>query len=521
MPKIPTYTQQATLTKSAPGVRGDASNFGSSARAVQEAGKMMYDVGQQLQAAKDTHESTAAGAALSESIYKIQTESYQDSDYYGGGDRARKKLVNALGEHASKINNPAAREKFLLEGQIHVAAAQHRVDYFFRNRQIEAGQQELENYVNKTKELYFSSSTPEEQALVMDSIKSRIDENVAAGIILKPDADKYKSEIEHDIMVAQAMNDIRLNPEMVEAELNKGKQGAYPDLPQKDRELLLTRAAAYKRRASAEMDLMIKEEQEANEKQAYMEFRQGKLSETKLQELYTNNGVTKSFGEKLFKLLDSEKMVKPVTDLATYNRIRELQTTSNMSAAQINQEILNSSDSLSHEDALRLIDKSYATSRSRRDELVALNAKGVRVWAQGQFVDEFSGETDKAKLDEFLYKFYSRVDEEKAEGERIGQIAQEVMKDAVKTSNPSTAFLDDVPNAIESKDGTVKNVYQGDTGLKGKSASKNQYQLGDSLIGPDGNEYVVLGFDSDGEPLVEKVTNIKESIMRDSYKIIQ
>ncbi len=78
----------------------------------------------------------------------------------------------------------------------------------------------------------------------------------------------------------------------------------------------------------------------------------------------------------------------------------------------------------------------------------------------------------------------------------------------IKSDNPVTGFLDDVPNVIATRSG-IKQGYPGSTALKvdsnykGELESNAKYELGD-VVTHNGKNYTVTDFDTDREPLLEE-----------------
>jgi hypothetical protein len=101
-------------------------------------------------------------------------------------------------------------------------------------------------------------------------------------------------------------------------------------------------------------------------------------------------------------------------------------------------------------------------------------------------------------------KLMDAVRTEKLTGKAISEKAKSFVKDFIVDQYPQVALMKDIPNKIY--DGTeVKNVYAGDNELtpnKKFEPSKKDLAIGDTV--PVGNaEYRVIGYDADGEPLVE------------------
>jgi hypothetical protein len=103
-----------------------------------------------------------------------------------------------------------------------------------------------------------------------------------------------------------------------------------------------------------------------------------------------------------------------------------------------------------------------------------------------------------------VMKLFDSVKSEGLKGNSITEKAKSILRDFVVSQYPQVGLMKDLPNKIY--DGkNIQNIYSGDNELtpsKKFSADNKDLDMGDT-VGVGGVEYRVVGFDSDGEPLVE------------------
>lgn len=178
---------------------------------------------------------------------------------------------------------------------------------------------------------------------------------------------------------------------------------------------------------------------------------------------------------------------------------------------QIRSEILDrrADGKLSAEDELKLNKKLESLSQEKFSRATEGIAQGGKPWARNNYkiADDYFRENVPEYLRETALReyFYETLDKEPTSAERTA-ILQKIHKEIVRSENPSTATLEDIPNGIGNMNG-VSGVYPGTTTLPVQSKAKQEkqggYKKGD-LILVKGKSYKVSGFDKDGQPLLDE-----------------
>ena len=183
------------------------------------------------------------------------------------------------------------------------------------------------------------------------------------------------------------------------------------------------------------------------------------------------------------------------TDYGEYNKLKEraeglnnLDGNAETNRDKIIRDIL-ASKNLKPEDTEELIDKVYSVEDTQDKNTIKNEGKGLEAWAtqvigENVAVEIFSGEI-RGQIDELTYKFYNRVNQEQAKGERIAEISQEIRDEYVKSKHPELTDVDVIPDVIVSIEGQVKRLL-GFGGKKSDKKAKPKFKItrtNDSLSG--------------------------------------
>lgn len=236
------------------------------------------------------------------------------------------------------------------------------------------------------------------------------------------------------------------------------------------------------------------------------------------------------FADSLIKALISFKTVDAKTDPVTYSDMVDLILSPNRKVSEVREKLLDAYNegSLSETDFKHLYTTKMIPSQAGRgfsvaeeysDEMAKANEPPrlgfIRtavnmLKAFGQTANAINPLTITVPL---IKQLFNRIDAGKTPDNEIQDVAKELVKERIKSDNPVVGFLDDVPNAIATK-GAIKHAYPGSTKLKTESTYKGeldtqgQYEIGDTVT-HDGKEYIVVDFDTDGEPLLEEAENAR------------
>jgi len=254
------------------------------------------------------------------------------------------------------------------------------------------------------------------------------------------------------------------------------------------------------------------------------------LTEVDVREALSQGAIRPKFADSLSKSLISLKTVDAKTDPATYSDMVDLILSPNRKASEVREKLLNAYNEggLSETDFKQLYKtriipsqtgQHFSIAEEYSDEMAKANEPPrlgfIRTAVEmlktfGQVANAANPLTITAPL---IKQLFNRIEAGNTPDNGIQEVAKELVKEKIKSDNPIVGFLDDVPNAIATK-GAIKHAYPGSTKLKPESTYKGEldrqakYEIGDTVT-YNNKEYIVVDFDSDGEPLLEEAENAR------------
>lgn len=308
--------------------------------------------------------------------------------------------------------------------------------------------------------------------IVKSSISSLILSNPPAALKLLNDmknkipADKYtelQKKTETEAIDYDIQRDTSTDPEQsfVYKQLQLEDKGYYNFLSADARTEALERSQLKIGRNRRMSDYLLNKNQNQNEAKMLVDWVDGKLDIGVVKNGLLNNDIHLPFGERMLKKFYS--LPPEHTDYRVYNQIRELQN-SDIPPEEINRLVIENSEKLNPFDMKDLINKTYSEQDKTRKEKMRYNSSALKIWANKNLYSAQEGEDLSGDI---VYDFYQRVDKENAQGKRIDEVAQEIIKDAIKKEHPQTTLMEDVPNFIASRN-KIKKTYERESKLKAK-----------------------------------------------------
>lgn len=459
MPKIPQVQSSVQLTKRSPNRLVDAASFqvpDNTGDILSEQGKTLQAAGEHFRILQNTQETTAAEVGLAKGALAIETEAENDPDIWNAAKTAQDKFAKLKSELASKITSGDARADF--EARFDINSMNHiaSINNILRTKQHYELSATAMEYIDTKKEEYYIMRDP----TIITQMGSKVDELVNKGAWNKEEAYKYWKNKINEIRTGQVDFDADRDLQGTYNELKKGKDGLYPDLTAEERSKLIDSTGKKIHRdqiISAFQDNKVKDE---NEAKMLVKWADGNLTEQEVKNGLLNMGIRRPFAEKMFAKLYDNPTVE--TDYSTYVKIRSAQV-AGASTNDIAQAILDNSSKLSASDKKRLIDKSFSETDKQLKSKIKYNADALKIWS----IRNLS--TPKNDLsDDVVYEFHRRIDAESAQGGRVDEISQEVIKDKIKENVPTTALMADVPNFVAERN-NMRRVFEKNSKLKGKA----------------------------------------------------
>jgi hypothetical protein len=505
MGKIPvvapgnTIVSRETPMRQAP-VSGVGNSF-NAGDAISTIGKSIEESGAMLEKALLVGEQTKAQNILSQKIADIRSRAEVDTDL--SPEKQKKyhaEIDKAVNDTSSFINIPYAKGLFQSEATKDAEVAKIQVNNSFTRRIIDNNKAEFVVAMDNTKNEYISSVNPQAKRNALLKRDQLLKDMVAGGYLSREDAAKQKIESDGEWPLAQVESDITremattLDDSYIYNQLKAGSKGVYSELPAEERTKALEKIQQKIRSNKIRFEFELNQYQDTNEVQMLVDKIDGKLTEENIKDTLLNQGVRRAFGERMLKDFYKDHPVK--TDIKTYNSIRELQN-SNASPSEINQKIIERTDKLSAEDQKALINKTFTEQDKKRKMQLAYNSSALKIWA-GKNIG-FDIQKDSLTANDVVYDFFQRVDKENAQGKRIDEIATEVVKDAIKQHNPSTALLEDTPHFIADRN-QIRKVFEKESKLKGKKVQVVP-------LGTIAKDKILVGYDQNKNPIYDEIGN--------------
>lgn len=356
MPKIPRYETDATLTKEAPSVPVNAEAYGTFGKGLQEMGQTLGVIGQTFEKLRDIQQVSEAETEAAQRMEDLRIRTDNDPDIYGAGQRAEEELRKIREDTSNKISSVPAKMKYGAEYDLKSVAFMHKVNTDLKGKQVDLAQATMLKANDVDKEAYFNAASAAEQQMIKDRMKNRVDEMMSVGAIDQMAGYKYWTATEHDLNVGQVKNDIELDAGLALRELQKGKEGIYPDITTEERQDL-TKAAEYQIARSeriAKQNIMIARNK--NEAAMVDKYWNGTLTNDEVENGLLTGGISAGFGNTMMKNLQSPKSIDAKTDPETYMKLVDSILTPGRNPFEVRAELLkaNTDGKLSRNDLQRL-----------------------------------------------------------------------------------------------------------------------------------------------------------------------
>jgi len=370
---------------------------------------------------------------------------------------------NTIIEKYSKDLDPGARDYFLKLVTPHSTSLRNNVfKYAAEQRGVAAKQNFLE-----FKDTALQNIPLQDLATRMTTIKDvndRINDLEKIGRFSYEEAQKQREDFSSSLVDQDLAKDNATTPENSYTlnELIKGKDGAYPNLSDKDRAASVERMQVKINRNRKLNEFSVGQNQDNNEKAMYVAWLDKTLTPTQVKDAVLASGVRLKFGKKLMEDFYKDE-INPQTDPSVFIKVKQMQA-DNRPLEEVNQFILDNSNNLTNQDKKSLINTNYYAQDKKDKMTVKFSSEALGSWANKLFDSSITGDTSVSS--DIVYDFLQRVDKAGAKGNQVDAILKDVQKDYIKKYTPSTAMLQDVPNIIATRN-KIQRVYQANSKLKG------------------------------------------------------
>lgn len=479
MAKIPEYESQTSLTTRPAANRQDPADAGQSGRNLQALGNRFLEISDKFSQLRDLQQVTDASTEANRQLNDIYLKAQQDPDIWNP-QKYQREIQRVRDTVGKNIFDAEARLRFQSQFESAAGSTYFNIQKDARSKQVDASKASLVNALDQYEKQYTASGTDQEKKMIRTNMETLLDQYATAGVVSREDVATKKIALRKNLVMSEVKSDLAkaaLGEADIDQVIAKLESGQYENaigeqLDSTEKLELRDLADRYKKRQEKEIEEAKKELQEQSLKSAMLRIfdKNDQYTLIDAQDDFAQGKISIEQYEKLEDRLTSEKAVKARTDVAVYNMIRQAQLSGQIDGQaatpdQINQLILEKSAAglLSDPDSKTLLEKTIGDVTNRTDELVKLNEEGLKSWGQQTFFgaevawDQMPVQT-QGKLNEMIYKFHRRVDEEQATGSRIDEIAEEVKREYIKTEHPELGDVSDIPHVVVGLDGKVKRL---------------------------------------------------------------
>lgn len=541
MARIPVYDSNDRMTTEAPRVRVSPNVYAQEGANIAGLGETVTTVADQIHKAAQTVEYTRAQAQAAQAMNELNDELVTDTQYGDMPERYQKKLADKKSQIVKGIADPAIRGIVEAEFDNDSMQALTKVKTYARKLMVDDGQANLAISLDQNAKLYANATTSQEKEKILAGTAALLDANRQNRIITGEDYAKTMIRLKENFAFTDASTLIKRDPklgvELIEA-------GHFKNLDTKDKDALLKKGrndwflsdlsdpavadeglkknvygfdVAEKEKAQNIFDREKNKIQNENEDDVLNVYLDGSLTESKVKELHDQGKIDAKFAVSMINKLNSGSSFK--TDPIAYMEAVDVVVSPDMTAKSKREYLLEQLKNkvISDTDFKNL----YKTGLSGGPSVATMymaekmdeSEKLQNASRTPRDINWLKSSVDMIKSSDILntndvaattIRLMEAIGSDKLEGKSIAEKALSLVKDTIIAKYPVVAFMKDMPNKIF--DGTeVKSVYAGDNELeedKQYHPQKDGLEIGDTVAVGE-KEYRVVGFDNDGEPLIE------------------
>ena len=441
MPQIPTYQSKEQLTTQPPSERVNAEAFGQAGQNLENLGSTLENITGDWKKLRDVRQTTAAETRAAKRLNEIKLQVEQDPDIDNAGKKAEEEISKVGEETTNMIADPLIKAQYKSTFSIHSGTMLLKINEALMRKQIDSAKATLFEATDTDREAYFGSMNLKEKDLIKQRMKDRIDTFANAGIIDREAAYKYWEATSKEMDVGQVRTDMMGDASFVLKELQKGKEGLYPDIDTTTRIELLKEADNMEKKQAKEYRMNYVIAQDKNEAK-YLDLAwQKKLSLDQLTEAMTTGQISTSFAMKLKRNIESPKSVGARTNPLVYDSLMAEILNPKIKASKIREDIMeaNSRGDLSEADRRRLIYTKQGNNQSSIavDVMSEQNPSGWSV-AWGMINNFFQRDPNLAnKKVDLMNKTIDRVQKDGINSQDIPKIVNQIIAQDNIESNPS------------------------------------------------------------------------------------
>jgi hypothetical protein len=288
----------ARLSKGAPATRISPAAFAQESKALTQLGQAMAEVGEKIYKLQAQSELSKANTTAIQGRKEIELT--KDIEPQGWLERRDKELLDLKQNVLKTIRNPLARQQFELEYDRDVIDTNFRLKTIYTRLNIGDTLNSFYQERNSAEEEIYSATSEQERQLKIDKIGSRYSELGITGVMTQERAGNEFVAWRKGLDEGKLEYDLRTNLPYALAELEKGSQGVYKDIPRDKRVAAIVKGEALLKKEVENIEIVSLQQQLNNQTAFDEKLKTGFLLPNALKEL--EDGVSAGlFNEKWAK----------------------------------------------------------------------------------------------------------------------------------------------------------------------------------------------------------------------------
>jgi len=436
MGRIPQATSKQTLSGKAPNIKVAPGSFAITGKAITQAGKAISATAARFKDLQNLEEYTAASTTSKIRLEEIAQRAQQDEDIYTIEERYSQEIQKTKSEVLKTISDRESQIRFGAEFDIMAKTKSFNVRSIARGKQIDKSKATLLEDLDQSENDFYGASSPLERKQLSDGVKFRLDEYARLGVVSAESAAEQKKAWDDNVRIGQVSFDANIDPDFAKKNV---EDGVYKLNPKEKQEALET-INKLSDKKKKEADAIKKAAQDKNMSDAVKTYLTEGLSTDQVNDLLISGQIDLKQHKSLEDMVTRALPIDAKTEHDEYNNIKEM-IYNGEDQALIQDRITNSiGKSLGKENAEELLDETIKKEEdfnkdAKKNALLKIKSFGNKEILKDQPF-EIAPATLTGKVQELEFLFNRRVAKENAKGERLYEIADEVIDGYLRSVDP-------------------------------------------------------------------------------------
>lgn len=231
VPEFPRYESKGQLTTQTNSAQAPTDTSAKMLEQTSKVGQSLQDVSIKWMNAVDTIQETTANANFKIGMEDIKNRAQNDPNY-NNSDQYFKEIEKLKSDNLKGFSSKSTANKMAINFGYEAKVGQIQIQNLYKKKMIDVGQVSADKLINS--EIDYANENPDN---AFSNIKIILDKQVQAGIYSATEAQKKYKESVKTIGALIVSNDpsTQEDQSVVLAELRKGDQGKYAEIPPDDR----------------------------------------------------------------------------------------------------------------------------------------------------------------------------------------------------------------------------------------------------------------------------------------------